>query len=156
MIQLLDANVLIALGDANHPHRVAALRFFESVAILDGWATCPLTENAFIRILGARTYAGGPGSTEAARRILSSALAAPGHQFWPDDISLSDTRLFPSLPASKHLTDLYLLGLAVKHGGRFATFDEHIDASLVPGGPQALYLIPSEEGGRMREDGGSL
>jgi hypothetical protein len=52
----------------------------------------------------------------------------PGHQFWPDDLSL---------------TDLYLLGLAVKHGGRFATFHSRIDPSLVPGGLTGYHLIPS-------------
>jgi toxin-antitoxin system PIN domain toxin len=142
MIHLLDANVLIALGDANHPHRVAALKFFEKSATLDGWATCPLTENAFIRILGSSSYPNGLGSTAEARRLLDALRAAPGHQFWPDDVSLSDTRLFPSFPSSKHLTDLYLLGLAVKHGGRLATFDTSIDASLVLGGSAAHYLIP--------------
>ncbi|MBE2203796.1 MAG: PIN domain-containing protein [Chthoniobacterales bacterium] len=141
MIQLLDVNVLIALGDANHPHRTAALRFFERSATLAGWATCPLTENAFIRILGG-SYPAGPGSTVEARRLLDALRAAPGHQFWPDDISLSDPRLFPVLPASKSLTDLYLLALAVKHGGRFATFDQSINASLIPGGPAAYYFIP--------------
>ncbi len=69
---------------------------------------------------------------------------SPGHEFWPDDASLSDTRFFPALPVSKHLTDLYLLGLAVKHGGRFATFDQSIDASLIPGGPAAFFLIKNE------------
>jgi hypothetical protein len=75
------------------------------------------------------------------RPLLDALRAAPGHQFWSDDVSLSDPRLFPSLPASKHLTDLYLLGLAVKHGGRFATFDAGIDPTLVPGGPAALFII---------------
>jgi toxin-antitoxin system PIN domain toxin len=144
MIQLLDANVLIALGDANHPHRVAALRFFEKTATVEGWATCPLTENAFLRILGGGGYHGGLGSPMAVRPLLDALRSAPGHQFWPDDVSLMDARIFPTLPATKHLTDLYLLGLAVKHGGRFATFDQSIDASLIPGGPQAFCLIPSE------------
>ncbi len=75
------------------------------------------------------------------RPLLDALRAAPGHQFWPDDISLMDIHIFPTLPASKHLTDLYLLALAVKHGGRFATFDESIDASLIPGGPVAYHLI---------------
>jgi predicted nucleic acid-binding protein len=35
MIFLLDVNVLIALGDANHPHRLAALRFLESSTTVD-------------------------------------------------------------------------------------------------------------------------
>lgn len=143
MIQLLDANVLIALGDSNHPHRIAALRFFEKLATVDGWATCPLTENAFLRILGGPAYRGGPGSPIEARRLLETLRATPGHQFWPDDVSLMDARLFPALAGSKHITDLYLLGLAVKHGGRLATFDAGIDATLIPGGPQAYFLIPS-------------
>jgi len=142
MTHLLDANVLIALGDANHPHRAAALRFFERSATFEGWSTCPLTENAFIRIVGASTYPNGPGSTAEARRLLDALRAAPGHQFWPDDLSLSDTRIFPELPASRRLTDLYLLGLAVKHEGRFATFDAGVDASLIPGGQAAYYVIP--------------
>ena len=142
MIHLLDVNVLIALGDANHPHRSAALRFFETRATVDGWATCPLTENAFTRILGGHSYPGGPGSTGEARRLLEALCAAPGHQFWPDDLSLSDARLFPMLPASQDLTEIYLLALAVKHGGRLATFDRRMDPSLLPGGPAAFQLIP--------------
>ncbi|HVR36732.1 MAG TPA: hypothetical protein VMS21_12865 [Methylomirabilota bacterium] len=39
------------------------------------------------------------------------------------------------------LTDLYLLGLAAKHGGRFATFDTGIDASLIPGGEAVLLKL---------------
>jgi len=51
------------------------------------------------------------------RRLLSRLMAAPGHQFWPDDLTLTDDQLQPKLPASKHLTDPFLLALAVKHGG---------------------------------------
>lgn len=142
MITLLDANVLIALGDAGHHHEAAAMRFFQNEAVPGGWATCPLTENAFLRILSQPAYHRGLGSPAEARQVLFRLLASPGHQFWPDDLSLTDTRFFPRLPSSKHLTDLYLLGLAVKHGGRFATFDQSIDASLIPGGPAACCIIP--------------
>jgi uncharacterized protein len=141
MIYLLDASVLIALGDAGHEHEAAALRFFENEAVRAGWATCPLTENAFMRILSHPRYPRSLGSPAATRRILLRLLAAPGHQFWPDEVSLSDGGLFPALPSSKHLTDHYLLGLAVKHGGRFVTFDSGIDASLIPGGAAALLRI---------------
>lgn len=141
MITLLDANVLIALGDAGHDHEAAALHFFQHEAVPGGWATCPLTENAFLRILSQPGYLRTLGSPAGACRVLLRLLASPGHHFWPDDLSLSDTRLFPTLPASKHHTDLYLLGLAVKHGGRFATFDASIDASLIPGGEAALLKL---------------
>jgi uncharacterized protein len=143
MTTLLDVNVLISLVDANHIHHRAALLFFPTVRV-HGWATCPLTENGATRILGRPGNFHGPDSPTAARTLLRSLLAIPGHQFWSNDISLMDTSFFPSLSTSKHLTDLYLLALAVKHGGRLATFDASIDATLIPGGPQALYLIPVE------------
>jgi len=143
MIQLLDANVLIALADSAHPHRAAALRFFERRAVPEGWATCPLTENAFLRIQGRSGSDRSIGSTREARLVLATLLAAPAHHFWPDDLSLADERLFPVLPPFADLTDIYLLALAVKNGGRFATFDSKIDPAFVPGGVQAFYLIPT-------------
>ncbi len=140
MITLLDVNVLIGLVDAGHIHHAAANLFFPTMKI-HGWATCPLTENGALRILGRPGANHGPDSPTSARTLLRSLLATPGHQFWPDDVSLMDPRIVPSLPGSKHLTDLYLLGLAVKHGGRFATFDQSIDPSPIPGGPAALLII---------------
>ena len=141
MIRLLDANVLIALADMDHVHAATALRFFERTAVRDGWATCPLTENAFLRIVGRTGYPGGPGTTGEARRMLHSLRSAPGHQFWPDSVSLADAKVFPELPATKDLTDAYLLGLAVKNGGRLATFDRRIDPARIPGGAQALEVL---------------
>ena len=96
-----------------------------------------------LRILGRLGAKHAPDSPTSARAFLRSLLASPGHQFWPDDLSLMDTGFFPTLPSSRHLTDLYLLGLAVKHGGRFATFDAGLNPSLIPGGPTAYYLIPT-------------
>lgn len=141
MIHLLDVNVLIALCDPAHPHAVAAQNFFGASLARNGWATCPLVENGFLRIFGARRYPGGPGSPQSARHLLAGILASPGHPFWEDELSLCDLARFPSLPGSMALTDLSLLGLAVKRGGRFATFDQKIDASLIPGGPAAYYHI---------------
>ena len=142
MMYLLDINVLIALCDPAHPHASPARHFFQSTLSRDGWATCPIVENGFLRIFGDRRYQGGPGDPQAARLILDGVMAAPGHQFWSDDLSLGDLLHFPALPASKHLTDLYLLGLAVKHGARFATFDHSMDPSILPGGPAAYFPIP--------------
>jgi len=138
---LLDINVLIALLDGWHPHHSAALRFLKQ-ALRDGWATCPLTENGFLRIFGHANYQHGPGSVAEAARLLREYCGAPGHQFWADDATLLNASIFPNLPGAKHLTDLYLLGLAVKHEGKLATFDRRIDPSLVIGGAQALTLLP--------------
>lgn len=140
---LFDVNVLIALADTDHTHHTSAVRFFEKQAVVSGWATCPLTENAFLRIFGHTSYEGGLGSPTLARRVLLSIIATPGHQFWPDDLSLNDARAFPSLPVSKNLTDFYLLALAIKHGGQLATFDRRIDPALLSGGPSAYCIIPA-------------
>ena len=138
---LFDANLLIALGEAGHIHGDAALRFFTEHAVRDGWATCPLTENAFLRILSNPTYPRGPGSTTAARDLLTTLTSAPGHQFWPDNHSLLDARRFPRLPAAQQLTDVYLLALAVSRHARLATFDRSLDTACVLGGPAAYHLL---------------
>lgn len=140
MISLFDVNVLIALVDGHHAHHKTATDFFRET-ISDGWATCPITENGFLRILGHPSYSGGPGSPDEARRLLAAYRAAPGHQFWPDEISLTDRKLFADLPSPKGLTDVYLLGLAVKRGGRLVTLDRGIDTSVVVGGGQACLIL---------------
>ncbi len=139
---LLDINVLLALLDPEHPFHVPAKNFFKTNS-LAGWATCPLTENGLLRILGNPSYPNGPGSPENARILLTSLTARPGHQFWPDAHSPLDVARHPKLPTSKHLTDVYLLALAVSRNARFATFDRRIDLSLVPGGEAAIHLIES-------------
>ncbi len=141
MISLLDVNFLIALGDSNHVHADAALQFFANEACRSGWATCPLTENAFLRIFGHPNYPSGSKSTSDARRVLLSIRANPGHQFWPDEISLLDEKMFPTLPASKDLTDVYLLALAVKHQAQLVTFDQRIDPTIITGGTSAYRIV---------------
>ena len=139
-MHLLDANVLIALLDPANPHHLAAKTFFKAYSRA-GWASCPLTENAVLRILGNPNYPGSPGSPAATRTLLTSLTSAPGHQFWPDNHSLLDARRFPRLPAANQLTDVYLLALAVSRHARLATFDRGLDAACVLGGPAAYHLL---------------
>jgi uncharacterized protein len=68
--------------------------------------------------------------------------AFPGHQFWPDGVSLRDSRRFPTLPASPHLSDVYLLALAVERRAHLATLDQRIDPGLVRAGAQAYVVLP--------------
>lgn len=139
-VLLLDVNLLIALLDEWHPHHGAALAFFPA-AQARGWATCPITENGFLRILGHPKYHGGPGTAEGARGLLAALCAAPGHQFWPDSATLRDTRRFATLPASAHLTDAYLLALAAERGGQLVTFDRRIDVRWIDQGSKALLVL---------------
>lgn len=47
------------------------------------------------------------------------------HEFWPDSVSILDETLFHTRAIVGHhmLTDIYLLGLAVRRHAKLATFD---------------------------------
>lgn len=139
-MHLLDINILIALVDRNHSQRGKALDWFLKRPD-SGWATCPLTENGVIRIIGHDSYPDGPGDTGIVREVLTALCGQAGHQFWPDEISLRDLDLAGEWPNSKILTDVYLLALAVHRQGKFVTLDREIDPSGVPGGAEALVVL---------------
>lgn len=144
-MHLLDVNVLAALCDPAHEFHGKASGWFAGVRE-DGWATCPLTENGLVRIFGHPTYPGGPGSPAKVRPLLQALVRTPGHVFWADAVSIADAVVFPSLDdaTSASLTDLYLLGLALHHSARFATFDRRIDPAVLAGGAKALVLVPTK------------
>jgi toxin-antitoxin system PIN domain toxin len=141
-MHLLDINVLIALCDEAHEFHEPAWKWFQP-RYAKGWVTCPLTENGFIRILGHPAHPAGVGSMEAAREILEQFCRGNGHHFWPDESTLRDRRLFPSLATagSKMLSDIYLLGLAASKKATFSTFDRRVEAGLVRNGEAALEVI---------------
>jgi toxin-antitoxin system PIN domain toxin len=144
-MHLLDVNVLVALCDPAHEFHRNATAWFGRVRS-EGWSSCPITENGLVRIFGHPGYPGGPGSPAKARPLLQALLRTPGHVFWPDEVSIGDPGVFPSLDGapSAGLTDLYLLGLAVHRGARFATFDRRIDPAVLPGGTSALVIVPAK------------
>lgn len=139
---LLDANVLIALIDPAHVQHDVAHAWFAKQGH-EAWATCPLTENAVLRIVGHTRYPNSPGTPAAVAPLMARLRALPGHQFWPDDISLLDEeKLDPTrLLSSGQVTDSYLLALSRVHGGKLATFDRRLVTDAVPDGDQSLYLI---------------
>ncbi len=139
---LLDVNVLIALIDPAHVQHDRAHAWFAAKGH-KAWATCPLTENGVLRIVGHLRYPNSPGSPAAVAELLSSLRSLPGHAFWPDDISLLDRKLANTtrLLDSAHVTDSYLLALAHAHKGQLATFDQRMPAESVVNGATALHLI---------------
>lgn len=142
MTYLLDVNVLIALIDPLHVHHEEAHFWFAA----DGhasWATCPLTENAAMRIVGHPSYPNFPGSPAAVASILLQMRTLSGHQFWPDEFSLLNTEFVDvaRLLSAGQLTDTYLLGLARVRGGQLASFDRRMVVDAVNGGRETLHLI---------------
>jgi predicted nucleic acid-binding protein len=74
---------------------------------------------------------------------MTSFLALPGHEFWPDDVTLFDSGRVHSdrLLNSGQVTDTYLLALSAAHGGQLATFDRNLVADAVVNGSKSLHLI---------------
>lgn len=139
---LLDVNVLIALIDPTHVQHDRAHQWF-SARGRKAWATCPLTENGVLRIVGNSRYPNSPGTPADVAEILSSLCHLKGHEFWPDDLSLLDRRQIDSnrLLDSAQVIDTYLLALARAHGGQLATFDRHLVSDAVIDGTKSLHRI---------------
>jgi toxin-antitoxin system PIN domain toxin len=133
MRALLDVNVLIALLDADHSLHARATDWFASNA-RTGWASCPITQNGCVRIMSHHGY---PNAlpVRAVMERLAAASASSLHEFWPDDINLLDEERVDAarIHGPRPLTDLYLLALALRHGGRFVTFDHSIAMEAIRG-----------------------
>ncbi len=142
-VALLDVNVLVALFDPGHVHHELAHDWFADQRE-NGWATCPLTENGFVRVTANPAYGLSSARADGVAAGLKRFTASGHHHFWADDLSICDDGLFHLAAARGHrqLTDLYLLALAVRRGGRLATFDRSIPLDAVTqAGPEHLLLI---------------
>ncbi|MBY3321559.1 TA system VapC family ribonuclease toxin [Rhizobium laguerreae] len=142
MTFLLDVNVLIALIDPGHVAHDDAHAWFAAIG-QSAWATCPITENGVIRIVGNPKYPNSPGSPSLVMEIVRKLRSLPGHSFWPDDVSLVGSGdIAPTkILTSGQVTDTYLLALAKARGGQLATFDRKLSAAAVTRGNFALHLI---------------
>ena len=142
MTFLLDVNVMIALIDPAHVGHDDAHRWFDAEGRA-AWATCPMTENGVIRIVGHPKYPNTPGSAAAVAAIVRQLRLLPGHEFWPDDISLLDPAHVDAdqVLTSAQVTDTYLLALAAAHGCKLATFDRRLSVKATKGGKGALRVI---------------
>ena len=139
---LLDVNVLIGLTDKDQIFHARAVAWFKGNH-LSGWATCPITENGCIRVMSHPGYPCAGLTVVTIRTLLSQLVRVAGYRFWSDSVSLLEEGRFELGGAGqKQLTDLYLLGLAVRNGGKLVTFDRGIRWQAVTGcGPGDLEVI---------------
>jgi uncharacterized protein len=146
-VALLDVNLLLALFHDGHVHHDVAHDWFAEHGET-GWASCPLTENGLARILGnparVQEHHPLPGIVD----LLRTFCAHSKHTFWADDISLQDRHRFnlEAIRGHQQIADVYLLGLAVKNGGRFVTLDQRIPLAAVTGATRASLevIAPAE------------
>lgn len=130
---LLDINVLLALLDSDHVDHGTAHDWLDE-GVKDGWASCAITQNGFVRVVSQPRYPS-PVSPAVAIDLLRQACHGGDHEFWPCDLSLLDGKVVdaPRLHGPRQVTDAYLLALAVAHGGRLVTFDRSLPLSAVKG-----------------------
>jgi toxin-antitoxin system PIN domain toxin len=109
----------------------------------EGWATCPVTESGFVRVSSNVRVIPDARSPKQAIHLLRQIRQLPGHTFWEDDVSPvdSDATAFERVVGYRQVTDAHLLSLAMRRGGRLATFDRGV-AELAPARPAAVELIP--------------
>lgn len=141
MIALLDVNVLVALAWPNHVHHLAGRKWFRWQQG-QGWATCPSTENGFVRVSSnSRILPEAKTPTEAAL-LLRALIALDGHVSWPEETSvLEDSQVsLNRILTHRQVSDAHLLALALKHAGRLATFNRGI-LNLVPDGMDAERAV---------------
>lgn len=140
---LLDVNVLIALLDATHVFHSRAHSWW-ATDFASGWASCPFTEAGLTRIMTHPSYSASRRFTvEEIIDSLSHFTANTNHEFWTDTLTLRDRDIFVTerIHGSRQLTDLYLLALAAKHGGRLVTFDQNIPISAVKTATRKSLLV---------------
>jgi toxin-antitoxin system PIN domain toxin len=108
-----------------------------------GWASCPITQNGFVRVMSHPAYPNALPVVALAQR-LREATADTSHEFFSDAVSLLDDATIDSarIHGPRQITDTYLLALAVMNGARFVTFDQGIALSAVRGArPDNLLVL---------------
>lgn len=145
MICLFDVNTLLAIADSSHVFHEAIHTWLRANPNV-GWATCPLTENGFVRVLCQPNYRGGPFSaSEAIEALRQMKEGNPRrHYFWADSVSLTDEAVVRSsrVVGPQQITDVYLVALAVCQRGQLVTFDRSVAWQAVVGATSASVVTP--------------
>ncbi len=147
-IDLPDVNVLVALFDPAHVFHAVAHEWFAE-ARHRAWATCPLTQSGFLRVVTSPAYPNRRLTITEAAYHLRYLIAhhAETHHFLRDETSLLDPSRFDLSMVSGHrqVTDLHLLGICLRFKARLVTFDRGIIAltsALIREPVEILLLVP--------------
>jgi toxin-antitoxin system PIN domain toxin len=139
VLHLLDANALIALTNASHIHHGRVADWFDTI---DRWATTPITEAAFVRLMLNPLVAGAQLTRANVVEALAAIRDADRHEFLPDQSSLADPRIdLSGLLSFRQVADMHLVNLAAGHGAVLATLDKRIRAALKASEQRWVHLI---------------
>jgi toxin-antitoxin system PIN domain toxin len=139
---LLDVNVLIAMAWPTHNAHEKVQEWLARHA-REGWATCPLTQTGFVRILSNPAFSPNALTPSDALTLLQANLGHPAHRFWADELGLGQA-LEPftgRLAGHQQVTDAYLLGLAMSKKGRLVTMDRAVRTLLPDKIPERDFVV---------------
>jgi len=133
---LPDVNVLIALMWPAHESHSQVQDWFAR-QVRQGWATCPFTQAAFVRLVSNPAFSRDAVSPQEAVTLLTGNLKHRYHRFWSDEISFGEAveSFQGRLVGHQQVSDAYLLGLAIHKKGKLATMDQAVLALLPPNSP---------------------
>ncbi len=144
-VALLDVNALLAMVWPNHIHHGLVRNWFNENH-KQGWATCPLTQVAFVRLSSNPAFTKEAVSPPEAMRMLQKICQRPHHHFWPASLSAYCDELDRlHLLGHRQVTDAYLLGLAIHHHGRLVSLDQGIRHLLPHNSAWASHLCLLQE-----------
>jgi toxin-antitoxin system PIN domain toxin len=121
---LLDTNVLLALAWPNHQHHATAHAWFAQ-ASQRPWATCALTQLAFVRLSSNPAYTAAAVGPAAAAELLARLTAFGRHRYW-EVLAAPAAQTFAKALGHQQVVDAYLVREAERHKGRLATFDRRV------------------------------
>ena len=93
-----------------------------------------MTQTGFVRVSANKACIPTAVSPREAVLLLGELTRLAGHRFWTDDLQFVRSAHVDTdrLVGHRQVTDAHLLGLALRHKGRFATLDGKL-RSLLPG-----------------------
>lgn len=139
--------MLIALSWTEHIHNPAARKWFASNR-QNGWATCPLTQAAFVRLSVQPPIVGSRVSVAQAVEALNDHCRDPFHHFFPQLTGL--TEMLPEIQervsGHQQIADAILLDLAIRNRARLVTFDRRMRGLMPTDSPHrnALEIIQTD------------
>lgn len=139
---LLDVNVLVALSVPTHLHHPSATEWFDDADFT--WATTPLTEAGYVRLMTNPQVIGFSVSPSQAVNGLHELREEPGFRFLPDSTSLANAVIdLGPLAGTKQVSDYHLVNLVAQNGMRLATFDGSLLRSLADADRGHVFVIDS-------------
>lgn len=141
---LLDVNVLTALLWPEHEHHAAAHRWFaKGERGPRAWATCPITQLGFVRIVSTPAFSADALTPAQALAVLADNLRHPTHRYWGagPPVPAALARVAAHVQGYRQVTDAYLIALARQQRGVVATFDKGLADLSRRDGAELVELV---------------